>query len=340
MTIEAILESLPRHRQKEWTYQEIGNGNINYIYLAKCADQTVLIKHAEPYARIDPVGFPLSIDRVSYEYAAYQIYGEIMPMRVPKMYGSGEHWIAMEYLTPHRVLRDVILAGEKPPHVGAHLGAFLGKVMARTSQPDFVERLQFFENNLEMRKIIEDLDYTDPFRLSERNRGLSPEHDAFLNDAVLRGVATRLRDDLIHKRQVFVHGDLHTGSVMVTATDTKVIDPEFALYGPIAFDPSRVIANFLMTHYAADAHGLDRHYPLQQIDAFWDAFVSHFPEGQRYWHEVLQHAGVEIYRRILGIAGVADFRSIQDRATRAAVEHEALLLGRRLMLTPDQCASL
>lgn len=334
MTIERILQSLPFDQSGTWSFREIGNGNINYIYLAQKGNRTVIVKYAEPYARIDPVGFPLSVDRIEFEHAAYEIYGEIVPEYIPKIWGAGKGWLAMEYLTPHRVLREAILAGEMPPHVGAHLGSFLGKVCTRTSQPDFALRLKQFNANCEMRKIIEDLDYTDPFCVSERNRGLRPEHDAYFNDAELRAIAAKLRQDLIEKHEVFIHGDLHTGSVMVTGEETRVIDPEFALYGPIAFDPSRVIANFLMTYFAADARGLDRNYLLQQIDAFWTAFVGQFPAAPQYGQEILQHAGVEIYRRTLGIAGVADFRTLENRATRAAVEQRALQLARQMMVRP------
>jgi 5-methylthioribose kinase len=35
------------------------------------------------------------------------------------------------------------------------------------------------------------------------------------------------------RAEALLHGDLHTGSVMVTESDTRVIDPEFAFFGPI-----------------------------------------------------------------------------------------------------------
>jgi 5-methylthioribose kinase len=40
---------------------------------------------------------------------------------------------------------------------------------------------------------------------------------------------------------------LHTGSIMVTDDDTRVIDPEFAWYGPMAFDVGMMLANFWMS---------------------------------------------------------------------------------------------
>ena len=42
--------------------------------------------------------------------------------------------------------------------------------------------------------------------------------------------------------EALIHGDLHTGSIMVTESETRVIDPEFAFYGPMGFDVGAVSA--------------------------------------------------------------------------------------------------
>ena len=54
----------------------------------------------------------------------------------------------------------------------------------------------------------------------------------------------------ITEAQAVIHGDLHTGSVMVTETETRVIDPEFAFVGPMAFDVGAIIANYLLSFFA------------------------------------------------------------------------------------------
>lgn len=49
--------------------------------------------------------------------------------------------------------------------------------------------------------------------------------------------------------QALVHGDLHSGSIFVNEEGLKVIDPEFAYYGPIGYDIGNVIGNmFLLGH--------------------------------------------------------------------------------------------
>ena len=46
--------------------------------------------------------------------------------------------------------------------------------------------------------------------------------------------------------EALIHGDLHTGSIMVNQDETKVIDPEFAFYGPMGFDVGLLLANFFL----------------------------------------------------------------------------------------------
>lgn len=54
----------------------------------------------------------------------------------------------------------------------------------------------------------------------------------------------------LQQRQALLHGDLHTGSLMVTEDTTYVIDAEFAFAGPIAFDVGKMVANLLIAFFA------------------------------------------------------------------------------------------
>jgi 5-methylthioribose kinase len=69
----------------------------------------------------------------------------------------------------------------------------------------------------------------------------------------------------------------------VTADSSKMIDPEFAYVGPIAFDPAKIIAELLIPYFAADGHEAaegagsrsgQRAWLLQCIADVWDTFSS------------------------------------------------------------------
>lgn len=59
-----------------------------------------------------------------------------------------------------------------------------------------------------------------------------------------------LQAKFLGERQALLHGDLHTGSLMVTQDTTYVIDAEFAFAGPIAFDVAKMAANLLIAFFA------------------------------------------------------------------------------------------
>jgi S-methyl-5-thioribose kinase len=58
----------------------------------------------------------------------------------------------------------------------------------------------------------------------------------------------------IERAQALIHGDLHTGSIMVTEGSTQVIDPEFGFYGPMGFDIGAFLGNLILAYYAQNGH--------------------------------------------------------------------------------------
>jgi 5-methylthioribose kinase len=153
---------------------------------------------------------------------------------------------------------------------------------------------------------------------------------------------------------------------MVTATDTRVIDAEFAAYGPIGFDLGLFVGNLLMAFFSQPGHAGDRaeygEWILAQVAEFWRVFVSEYDalwaarrptgdgypsvfftderpftlERERYFSELLADtlgfAGTEIIRRIVGFAHNKDFESIDNPDLRARLERRALSCARTLIV--------
>ena len=94
-------------------------------------------------------------------------------------------------------------------------------------------------------------------RISRRRSTATPRRSSTAIVAELRAdrdlkvEAQRLKHLFAAKAETLLHGDLHTGSIMVTDDDTRVIDPEFAFYGPMAFDVGMLLANFWMSYLLA-----------------------------------------------------------------------------------------
>ncbi|KAK8966466.1 Methylthioribose kinase 1 [Platanthera guangdongensis] len=56
------------------------------------------------------------------------------------------------------------------------------------------------------------------------------------------------------RSQALIHGDLHTGSIMVTTESTQVIDPEFAFYVPMGFYIGEFVGNLILEFFSQDGH--------------------------------------------------------------------------------------
>jgi 5-methylthioribose kinase len=268
----------------------------------------------------------------------------------------------------------------KYPKLADHLSTFMAEMLFRTSDlamsADAKKTAQaLLCQNTALCKISEDLIFTDPYRIAHLNRWTSPELDglaaAFRADAPLKIAVQELKWAFLTRGEALLHGDLHTGSVMVTETDTRVIDPEFAFFGPIGFDIGAALANLMLSYLAQNGHPGEpdaiaayRRWLLDTIEAVWtrfetkflalwrksatgDAFVAELfadPAGAealetyrlatmaRIFADSVGFAGAKMVRRILGLAHAEDLESIEDPKIRSACETKALHLARNLML--------
>src|SRR5207302_10710734 len=107
----------------------------------------------------------------------------------------------------------------------------------------------------------------------------------FREDLDLPVAVSRLKLKFLSSPEALIHGDLHTGSIMVTEGETRVIDPEFAFYGPMGFDLGAVIGNLLMSYLASEGHERspgDRRlfevWVLETIKNVWMEFAREFVE--------------------------------------------------------------
>ena len=365
-----------------WQVREGGDGNLNLVFIVEGPRGGVVVKQALPYMRLVGEGWPLPLERSYFESLALTEHARAAPGLVPKLFAIDRVGaaIVMEYLTPHIILRKALIQGRDLPNFAEHMATFLAASLFKTSDlyltADRKKTLmREFCGNIELCKITEDLVFTDPYRASPGNRWTSPQLDdaaaAFRADAPLKAEVQQLKLKFLTNAEALVHGDLHTGSIMVTETDTRAIDPEFAFFGPMGFDVGALIANLLIAaiahrvHRPGDLGDAYRTWILDQAELVWTGFATKFralwdteatgdaftaelfadPAGKaalsavkdRYmanlFADTLGFAGCKMIRRVLGLAHVEDLESIADPDTRAAAERKVLALGRRLILS-------
>lgn len=374
----------------QWTVREVGDGNLNLVFIVKGPKGGIVVKQSLPYVRMVGESWPLPLDRIFFEYEALKIQSAAVPHLVPKLYhfDRGMAAIVMELLEPHLILRKGLIGGIRYPKLAEDVATFVAGTLFATSDlgsPAVVkkERQSLFCNNITLCKITEDLVFTDPYQIAPMNRWTTPQLDGvaaeFRRDSVLKVAVQELKWMFLSRGEALLHADLHTGSIMVTPDQTRVIDPEFAFYGPMGFDVGAFMANLLLAYFSQSGHatkGNDlRAYQvwiLETLETFWTTFnrlfLAHWREGgggdafpkplfddaageaaldayriktmTRLFADAIGFTGAKMARRILGLAHVEDLESIIDPDLRAQCEKRALRMARTLMTERQTLTSI
>jgi 5-methylthioribose kinase len=347
---------------------EIGDGNINFIFRVwdRISGKSVVVKQAGPTARISE-DFVLSTDRNRIESEILILEHELAPGLVPLIYKFDETMscCAMEDLSDYVIMRTALMEHKTFPLFADHITTFMANTLLTTTdvvmnhqqKKEMVKRY----TNPELCEITEDLVYTEPFNdYKGRNDVFPPNLDwvkeNVYNNASLRLEAAKLKFEFLTNTQALIHGDLHTGSIFIKPESTKIIDPEFAFYGPIGYDTGNIVANLIFAWANGDATIADpaeravfcgwvEETIVQVVDMFnqkflavWQANVTEIlakePGFDRWYLATVMRdtagvAGLELFRRTLGLAHVKDITSIADQAARIRAERICLSVAER-----------
>ncbi|MER8428374.1 S-methyl-5-thioribose kinase [Mesorhizobium sp. M1403] len=361
-----------------WTVREIGDGNLNLVFIVEGSKGAVIVKQALPYVRLVGESWPLPLSRSHFEYEALIRQNERDHGRVPRVFHFDKvnAIIVMECFRPHKILRRALIDGEISSDHAPQVGRFLARTLFKSSDLAMTAAekradIALFSANAELCAITEELVFTEPYWAAPMNRHTSPFLDTVVADIrsheKLKIVVQEAKRRFLCSTDVLLHGDLHTGSVMVTEQEAVVIDPEFAIYGPAGFDIGMLLGNLWISYFAQGGHAdpasaTDRATRiLALIEAIWTHFASEwrelattfrngsvlcidmFPTSEllselvevdlrTMWDDALIFAGAEIIRRSLGLAHNADFEDIADPRKRAICETAALRFAQKLLL--------
>ncbi len=339
--------------------KEIGDGNLNYIFKVfdKNTGKSIIVKQAGGEARISSE-FKLSQDRNRIESEILQMHYETTGGLVPKIYRFDTVMGAciMEDLSDHTVMRYALMKHEVFPKFAEHISTYLVNTLLGTSDVvvEHKAKKELVKKyiNPQLCEISEQLVYTEPYNNNkDRNLVFAPNAEfvkkELYDDTALHLEVAKLKFEFLNNAQSLVHGDLHTGSIFIKEDSTKVFDPEFAFYGPMGYDVGNVIANLIFAWNNAMAVCEDEAKRKaftnwieksveDVIDLFSAKFVKYFEENvtddmaptkgfcQWYLESVLADTaavtGLELNRRIVGLAQVKDITTIADEQKRVNAE--------------------
>ena len=286
-------------KSSEWKIREVGDGNLNLVFIIEGPKGAVVTKQALPYVRLVGESWPLPLARAHFEHMALVEEAKWAPSYVPAIYyhDAPMALTVMEFLSPHIILRKGLIRGIRYPKMARHLGEFLAQTLFHTSDlylsaAEKKKKIGDFLTNTAMCKISEDLIFDEPYFDAPMNRHTAPQLDdifaAFKKDAALKCAVQEMKWKFQNNAEAMIHGDLHTGSVMVAEDDTRAIDPEFAFYGPMGFDVGAILANLFMAYFAQEGHekkpgerSAYAEWILQQADILWNTFAEEFTKLAR-----------------------------------------------------------
>ena len=345
---------------------EIGDGNLNFVFIVKSVtnpSKSLILKQAVPYLRIAGEGFPLAKERMTFEIRALLSYYEKSPNNIPVIYDANEEMCAvvMQFLGEHIIMRKGMIEGVIYPNFADHISSFLANNLFKTSSLflDSTAKRKLigsFNSNTELCKLTEDFVFTFAFMEHETNDPNAKNNARALElfaDMKFKKAVLGLKYKFMNQTDALLHGDLHTGSIMLNKKDTYIIDPEFAFVGPFGFDIGALIGNLIMSYTSHLAKEYETTYTkwilgliediLEKFEhkflALWNAqeesalllpgFINE-AELEAYKKEFMLNilrdsigfAGCKMSRRMFGIAGVEDIRAIEDETIRSkAINH-------------------
>ncbi|XP_004496934.1 methylthioribose kinase-like [Cicer arietinum] len=375
------LSSILGNNFSDLSVKEVGDGNLNFVFIVSNSTGSFVLKQALPYVRCIGESWPMTKERAYFESLALKEEGRLSPDHVPEVYHFDRTMslIGMRYLEPpHIILRKGFIAGIEYPLLAQHMSDFITNTLFFTSllfrsTTEHKRDVAEFCGNVELCRLTEQVVFSDPYKVSEYNRWNSPyldrDAEAVREDNLLKLEVAELKSKFCERAQALIHGDLHTGSVMVTRESTQVIDPEFAFYGPMGFDIGAFLGNLILAFFSQDGHADQandrkgyKEWILKTIEDTWNLFHHKFTAlwekhrngaGEAYlpgvynnpevhllvqkkymtdlFHDSLGFGAAKMIRRIVGVAHVEDFESIADAGKRATCERRALDLAKMLL---------
>ncbi len=372
------LETIKKYfGSDELSVAEIGDGNLNYVYIVKSLQnpkKALIVKQAVEYLRCVGEEYALSRERMSFEIRALKIFYEYLPSFVPKIYYENEDMslVIMQYLDEHIIMRKGLIEKDTYPKFSEHISTYLASTLFYTSslylQSDKKrELIDEFNKNTQLCKLSEDFVFTTAYMEHDTNDNenvnLNPHAKRLFEDMEFKSKILNLKYKFMTQTDCLVHGDLHTGSIMLNKDETYVIDPEFAFVGAFGFDIGALVANLVNSyihHSVVTKNEEFKNYLLKTIKDVLELFEIKFLElwanqkesallvdgfldevsldnfklefMKNILRDSIGFAGAKIARRVFGVAGVEEIRGIKDKKLRGEAEVLALKIAREFVM--------
>lgn len=318
----AVLAYLVQHglatRDDTLSLERAGASNMNCVWRARLTHRSLIIKQARPWVEKYPT-IAAPVERAEAEARFYQLAGlnPTLGARMPRLihHDARAHLLVLSDLAPVTPLESAYGGARL---LTAGIIDDLVRLVAHLHQAEIPAASAPAFRNHGMRS----LNHAHIFDLPLRAEGV---FDGLLEEVTpgLAGLARQLRADRAYVAKVgalgrlyletdrprLIHGDLFFGSLLLNAEGKiMVIDPEFSFGGDPEYDLGVFYAHLLLSGQAPELCG--------------EWLRRTILPGTPSETLLNQYAGVEIMRRLIGVAQLPLRLTLEDKRELLARSHE------------------
>jgi 5-methylthioribose kinase len=288
-----------------------GESNMNLVLRIETNYGSYILKQAKSYVRKYPqIPAPISRIAIEYQFLKQLDSNPFLASLSPKVlhYDAHNHLMLLEDLGEGSDFLSLYgenrrLKSEEIKHLVDYLmhlhqleiNNFPATGAMRVLNHEHIFNYPFLEEN--------------GFDLDSIQSGLQEASMPYKTDTDLKQRIQTLGDRYLADGKVLMHGDFYPGSWLQVSSGIKIIDPEFGGLGDAEFDLGVFLAHLDLAAQAEDlSTQVQKHYILP-VD----------------WSLVQQYRGVEILRRLIGIAQLPVSLSLDTKKTLLARARTFLL---------------
>lgn len=301
--------------EKIVTIDKAGEGNMNLTLRIKTNIRSFIVKQSRPwvekYPQIEAPANRSQVEALFYEVASQD---EFVSSKMPKLLKTdiASAVLVLEDLGTLTNFDTIYTNPESAQSISwESLGLWLGKLHSISIDKAHQVSLK----NEAMRTLNHAHMYDIPLQpdngidLNALSENFADAASFILKDDAYKSKVTALGKLYLQNGDTLLHGDFYPGSWLGDSNSTVfIIDPEFCFIGNPAFDLGVIAAHLAI---------------CDSYEDYWSTFLSAYASIKSIDHTLIhQFAGVEIMRRLLGVAQLPITHSTEKRKALLELSHQ------------------
>ena len=294
------LGVLNSDKERVLSTEKPGEGNMNVVLRIKTNERSLIFKQSRLYVEKYP-HIKAPIERIGVEHQFYKsVEDKKLVEHIPKIiyYNESEHILILQDFGTCTDMGIIYKSRKIDIKLLLKLVQVLNIVHGKNTPKNFPKNKGLRQLNHQHIFVLPFME-NNGFKLGDVQEGLQELSSPYKKDATLKKMVYKIGQKYLQDGTVLLHGDYYPGSWITEGDNIYVIDPEFSFVGFAEFDIGVMMAHLTMA--TMEDHFLD--LILQQYVFKVDIKL------------IRQVAGIEIIRRLIGIAQLPLNRTLQEKET-------------------------